>query len=155
MSDHLHALEISANEKQKSWDIWSEPFSSSKKQELMNNIFEGIVELGPGNRGDEGCLGFSCLIQTGLSSFVNYSSVFLDNASSDLEKAVTRSFMETDAAFAKSCSLESSLPSGTTVLTAMVFGKSLLVANAGDSRAVLSWRGTAIERFQRIIGPVA
>ncbi|KAK8595709.1 hypothetical protein V6N13_000404 [Hibiscus sabdariffa] len=63
----------------------------------------------------------------------------------DLEKAVTRSFMEIDAAFAKSCSLESSLASGTTVLTAMIFGRSLLVANAGDSRAVLSWRGTAIE----------
>ncbi|KAE8657914.1 putative protein phosphatase 2C 27 [Hibiscus syriacus] len=51
----------------------------------------------------------------------------------------------TDAAFAKSCSLESSLASGTTVLTAMIFGRSLLVANAGDSRAVLSGRGTAIE----------
>ncbi|KAK8683013.1 hypothetical protein V6N13_039088 [Hibiscus sabdariffa] len=63
----------------------------------------------------------------------------------ELEKAVTRSFMETDAAFAKSCSLESSLASGTTALTALIFGRSLLVANAGDSRAVLSWRGTAIE----------
>ncbi|KAE8735427.1 putative protein phosphatase 2C 27 [Hibiscus syriacus] len=50
----------------------------------------------------------------------------------ELEKADTRSFMETDAAFAKSCSLESSLAS-------------LLVVNAGDSRTVLSWRGRAIE----------
>ncbi|KAG4144069.1 hypothetical protein ERO13_D05G013000v2 [Gossypium hirsutum] len=63
----------------------------------------------------------------------------------DIEKAVTRSFMETDAAFAKSCSLESALASGTTALTAMIFGRSLLVANAGDSRAVLSRGGTAIE----------
>ncbi|KAK5829748.1 hypothetical protein PVK06_013541 [Gossypium arboreum] len=63
----------------------------------------------------------------------------------DIEKAVTRSFMETDAAFAKSCSLESALTSGTTALTAMIFGRSLLVANAGDSRAVLSRCGTAIE----------
>ncbi|XP_012450113.1 probable protein phosphatase 2C 27 isoform X2 [Gossypium raimondii] len=63
----------------------------------------------------------------------------------EIEKAVTRSFMETDAAFAKSCSLESSLASGTTVLTAMIFGRSLLVANAGDSRAVLSWHGRAVE----------
>ncbi|KAK8655032.1 hypothetical protein V6N13_107624 [Hibiscus sabdariffa] len=62
-----------------------------------------------------------------------------------LEKAVTRSFMETDAAFAKSCSLESTLASGTTALTAMIFGRSLLVANAGDSRAVLSRCGKAIE----------
>ncbi|KAM7508296.1 hypothetical protein LguiA_018749 [Lonicera macranthoides] len=63
----------------------------------------------------------------------------------ELEKVVTRSFMETDAAFAKSCSLESALSSGTTALTAMIFGRSLLVANAGDCRAVLSRHGMAIE----------
>ncbi|KAA8535272.1 hypothetical protein F0562_030275 [Nyssa sinensis] len=63
----------------------------------------------------------------------------------ELEKVVTRSFMETDAAFAKSCSLESALSSGTTALTAMIFGRSLLVANAGDCRAVLSRHGVAIE----------
>lgn len=40
-----------------------------------------------------------------------------------LEKAVARSFIETDAAFAKRCSLESSLSSGTTALTAMIFGR--------------------------------
>ncbi|XP_057508331.1 probable protein phosphatase 2C 27 [Actinidia eriantha] len=63
----------------------------------------------------------------------------------ELEKVVTRSFMETDAAFAKSCSLESTLSSGTTALTAMIFGRSLLVANAGDCRAVLSRHGMAID----------
>ncbi|KAL6973976.1 protein-serine,threonine phosphatase [Sarracenia purpurea var. burkii] len=63
----------------------------------------------------------------------------------ELEKVVTRSFVETDAAFAKSCSIESALSSGTTALTAMIFGRSLLVANAGDCRAVLSRRGIAIE----------
>ncbi|KAA8522928.1 hypothetical protein F0562_009351 [Nyssa sinensis] len=63
----------------------------------------------------------------------------------ELEKVVTRSFMETDAAFAKSCSLDSALSSGTTALTAMIFGRSLLVANAGDCRAVLSRHGLAIE----------
>ncbi|KAM7477212.1 hypothetical protein LguiB_024455 [Lonicera macranthoides] len=63
----------------------------------------------------------------------------------ELEKVVTRSFVETDAAFAKSCSLESSLSSGTTALTAMILGRSLLVANAGDCRAVLSQHGVAIE----------
>lgn len=62
-----------------------------------------------------------------------------------LEKVVTRSFMETDAAFARSCTLETSLSSGTTALTAMIFGRSLLVANAGDCRAVLSRQGCAIE----------
>ncbi|KAI3714932.1 hypothetical protein L6452_21894 [Arctium lappa] len=61
----------------------------------------------------------------------------------ELEKVVMRSFMETDAAFAKSCSMERSLSSGTTALTAMIFGRSLLVANAGDCRAVLSRNGLA------------
>ncbi|KAJ6741891.1 PROTEIN PHOSPHATASE 2C 27-RELATED [Salix viminalis] len=62
-----------------------------------------------------------------------------------LEKVVARSFIETDAAFEKSCSLESAHSSGTTALTAMIFGRSLLVANAGDCRAVLSRGGVAKE----------
>lgn len=41
----------------------------------------------------------------------------------ELEKVITRSFVETDAAFAKTCSLRSSLASGTTALTAMIFGR--------------------------------
>jgi len=40
-----------------------------------------------------------------------------------LEKVVARSFIETDAAFEKSCSLESARSSGTTALTAMIFGR--------------------------------
>ncbi|KAG2398834.1 protein phosphatase 2C 27 [Vigna angularis] len=63
----------------------------------------------------------------------------------ELEKVVKRSFLETDAAFLKSSSQEPSLSSGTTALTAIVFGRSLLVANAGDCRAVLSRHGRAIE----------
>ncbi|XP_004287235.1 PREDICTED: probable protein phosphatase 2C 27 [Fragaria vesca subsp. vesca] len=63
----------------------------------------------------------------------------------ELEKVITRSFVETDAAFAKTCSVRSSLASGTTALTAMIFGRSLLVANAGDCRAILSRNGAAIE----------
>lgn len=63
----------------------------------------------------------------------------------ELEKVVTRSFVQTDSAFANSCSLGSSMSSGTTALTVMIFGRSLLVANAGDCRAVLSCRGIAIE----------
>ncbi|KMT03608.1 hypothetical protein BVRB_8g192810 [Beta vulgaris subsp. vulgaris] len=65
-----------------------------------------------------------------------------------LEKVITRSFIKTDAAFAKSCPVGSSLSSGTTALTAMIFGRSLLVANAGDTRAVLSRRGVALEMSQ-------
>ncbi|KQK17818.1 hypothetical protein BRADI_1g36920v3 [Brachypodium distachyon] len=43
------------------------------------------------------------------------------------------------------CSANSSLESGTTALAALVIGRSLLVANAGDCRAVLCCRGKAIE----------
>lgn len=40
-----------------------------------------------------------------------------------LEKVVTRSFVETDIAYAKSCSLDSALSCGTTALTAIIFGR--------------------------------
>ncbi|XP_057420549.1 probable protein phosphatase 2C 27 [Lotus japonicus] len=60
----------------------------------------------------------------------------------ELEKVVTKSFLETDAEFAKTCSSESS---GTTALTAIILGRSLLVANAGDCRAVLSRSGAVME----------
>ncbi|XP_077238011.1 putative protein phosphatase 2C 54 [Tasmannia lanceolata] len=59
----------------------------------------------------------------------------------ELEKVVLRSFMHMDE---KTFSLQSSLSSGTTALTAMIFGRSLLIANAGDCRAVLSRLGVAI-----------
>ncbi|XP_062228226.1 probable protein phosphatase 2C 54 [Phragmites australis] len=62
-----------------------------------------------------------------------------------LEKVVTRSFMQTDCQFAETCSHHKALSSGTTALTAMIFGRSLLVANAGDCRAVLSRCGAAVE----------
>lgn len=41
----------------------------------------------------------------------------------ELEKVVTRSFIKTDTAFAHSCSVGSSVSSGTTALTAMIFGR--------------------------------
>lgn len=41
----------------------------------------------------------------------------------ELQKVVTRSFVETDAAFEKSCSVKSTLSSGTTALTAIIFGR--------------------------------
>ncbi|XP_071729586.1 probable protein phosphatase 2C 27 [Rutidosis leptorrhynchoides] len=85
----------------------------------------------------------------GASRFVrdNLPRIIVDdvNFPLELEKVVTRSFMETDVAFARSCALESTLSSGTTALTAMIFGRSLLVANAGDCRAILSRHGLAFE----------
>lgn len=63
----------------------------------------------------------------------------------ELEKAVRKSFTETDKAFAEACSHDTGLSSGTTALAAVVSGRVLLVANAGDCRAVLSRHGRAVE----------
>ncbi|XP_054818510.1 probable protein phosphatase 2C 27 [Prosopis cineraria] len=60
-----------------------------------------------------------------------------------LEKAIKSAFLKADYAFADASSLD--ISSGTTALTAIVFGRSLIVANAGDCRAVLGRRGRAIE----------
>lgn len=40
-----------------------------------------------------------------------------------LEKVIVRSFLQTDLQFAKACSPQASLPSGTTALVAMIFGR--------------------------------
>ncbi|KAI4376926.1 hypothetical protein MLD38_014630 [Melastoma candidum] len=63
----------------------------------------------------------------------------------DIEKVLPSAFLNTDAAFAEACSLDMDLASGTTALAAIVMGRSLVVANAGDCRAVLCRRGKAIE----------
>lgn len=68
-----------------------------------------------------------------------------DGFPGEIEKAVSSAFLQIDAAFADACSANSSLESGTTALAALVIGRSLLVANAGDCRAVLCCRGKAIE----------
>ncbi|XP_010909291.1 probable protein phosphatase 2C 27 isoform X1 [Elaeis guineensis] len=60
-----------------------------------------------------------------------------------VEKAVKSAFKKVDHAFADSSSLD--LSSGTTALTALIFGRTMLIANAGDCRAVLGKRGRAIE----------
>ncbi|KAJ8762149.1 hypothetical protein K2173_007302 [Erythroxylum novogranatense] len=60
-----------------------------------------------------------------------------------VEKAVKSAFVRADYAFADDSSLD--ISSGTTALTALIFGQTLMVANAGDCRAVLGRRGRAIE----------
>ncbi|GMH06613.1 hypothetical protein Nepgr_008453 [Nepenthes gracilis] len=60
-----------------------------------------------------------------------------------IKKAVRNAFVKADQAFADTSSLDTT--SGTTVLTALVLGRNMLVANAGDSRAVLGKRGRAVE----------
>ncbi|XP_076907077.1 putative protein phosphatase 2C 47 [Bidens hawaiensis] len=60
-----------------------------------------------------------------------------------VKKAVKNAFAKVDHALADTRSLDSS--SGTTALTALILGRNMLIANAGDSRAVLGKRGRAIE----------
>ncbi|CAI9094440.1 OLC1v1030184C2 [Oldenlandia corymbosa var. corymbosa] len=63
----------------------------------------------------------------------------------EIERAISSAFLQTDTAFAEACTLDNDLASGTTALAALVIGRSLVVANAGDCRAVLCRRGKAIE----------
>lgn len=59
--------------------------------------------------------------------------------------AVKQAFLRADQAFAKACQDNELLCSGTTALAALILGRNLLVANAGDCRAVLCKRGKAID----------
>lgn len=69
-------------------------------------------------------------------------SVFLGS----VENSVRKAFLHADLALADDCTVSTS--SGTTALTALVFGRILLVANAGDCRAVLCRKGEALEMSQ-------
>ncbi|GLT49331.1 hypothetical protein SLA2020_228950 [Shorea laevis] len=68
--------------------------------------------------------------------------IFLEGVENSLMKA----FLSADLALADDCSVSSS--SGTTAITALIFGRRLIVANAGDCRAVLCRRGEAINMSQ-------
>uniref|UniRef100_A0A0D6R2E2 protein-serine/threonine phosphatase n=1 Tax=Araucaria cunninghamii TaxID=56994 RepID=A0A0D6R2E2_ARACU len=58
-------------------------------------------------------------------------------------KALRNAFMQADNAFADAVCVDST--SGTTALAALIVGRTMTVANAGDCRAVLGKRGKAIE----------
>ncbi|AQK41934.1 putative protein phosphatase 2C 47 [Zea mays] len=60
-----------------------------------------------------------------------------------VESCVRRAFLQADLALADD--LDISRSSGTTALTALVFGRQLVVANTGDCRAVLCRKGVAME----------
>ncbi|XP_020598909.1 probable protein phosphatase 2C 47 [Phalaenopsis equestris] len=69
-------------------------------------------------------------------------TVFLES----VENSVRNAFLQADLALADDCTVSTS--SGTTALTALIFGRILLVANAGDCRAVLCRKGEALEMSQ-------
>ncbi|KAG7995746.1 hypothetical protein I3843_01G124400 [Carya illinoinensis] len=64
----------------------------------------------------------------------------------ELEDSHRKAFLLADLALAKECSVSNSC--GTTALTALILGRHLLVANAGDCRAVLCRKGQAVEMSQ-------
>ncbi|XVF62386.1 hypothetical protein PTKIN_Ptkin09bG0003600 [Pterospermum kingtungense] len=64
----------------------------------------------------------------------------------ELEDSHRKAFLLADLALASESSVSSSC--GTTLLTALVLGRHLLVANAGDCRAVLCRKGVAVEMSQ-------
>ncbi|XP_039048027.1 probable protein phosphatase 2C 49 [Hibiscus syriacus] len=66
-----------------------------------------------------------------------------DVFSEGVENSLRKSFLLADLALADDCTVNSS--SGTTALTALIFGRLLMVANAGDCRAVLCRKGEAID----------
>ncbi|KNA19599.1 hypothetical protein SOVF_059960 [Spinacia oleracea] len=70
------------------------------------------------------------------------NDLFLEGVEDCLRKA----FLLADLALSDDCSISTS--SGTTALTALVLGRLLLVANAGDCRAVLCRKGEAIDMSQ-------
>ncbi|KAJ1283452.1 hypothetical protein BS78_03G129400 [Paspalum vaginatum] len=63
--------------------------------------------------------------------------------SKSVEDSVRKAFLRADLALADDSVINRS--SGTTALTALVLGRQLLVANAGDCRAVLCRKGIAVE----------
>ncbi|XP_062143859.1 probable protein phosphatase 2C 49 isoform X2 [Alnus glutinosa] len=60
-----------------------------------------------------------------------------------VENSLRKTFLMADQALADDCSVSSS--SGTTAITALIFGRFLVVANAGDCRAVLCRKGEAFD----------
>uniref|UniRef100_A0A1D1ZKF0 protein-serine/threonine phosphatase n=1 Tax=Anthurium amnicola TaxID=1678845 RepID=A0A1D1ZKF0_9ARAE len=78
-------------------------------------------------------------IQKNILKFIIQDSHF----PASVENAIRSAFVKADHAFADAQSLDSS--SGTTALTALIFGSTMHIANAGDCRAVLGKRGRAIE----------
>lgn len=69
-------------------------------------------------------------------------TAFLESVENSLRKA----FLQADLALADDSAVSTS--SGTTALTALILGRILLVANAGDCRAVLCRKGVAMEMSQ-------
>ncbi|KAL5209906.1 hypothetical protein ABZP36_005529 [Zizania latifolia] len=81
----------------------------------------------------------ACFVQKNILKFIMEDGHFPNN----IEKVIRSAFLKADHALADSHSLDPN--SGTTALMALIFGRTMFVANAGDCRAVLGKRGRAVE----------
>lgn len=108
---------------------------------LQPNAFYGVFD---GHCGADAAI----FVRNNLLRLVFEDTDFLQMVRKDgdlfiaAEKAVKNAFLVADLSLADDCAVDSS--SGTTVLIALILGRSLLVANAGDCRAVLCRRGRAV-----------
>ncbi|KAI3737858.1 hypothetical protein L2E82_27872 [Cichorium intybus] len=74
------------------------------------------------------------------------SSDITESFLKDLEHSHCKAFLLADQAIANECSISDYC--GTTALTVLILGQHLLIANAGDCRAVLSKKGVAVQMSQ-------
>nr|DAD41848.1 TPA_asm: hypothetical protein HUJ06_016171 [Nelumbo nucifera] len=95
---------------------------------LCEQVFDG-----------HGGLDAASFVRKNILKFIVEDSHFPDC----VDKALRSAYLIADHAFADAHSLDRT--SGTTALTALIFGRTMLIANAGDCRAVLGKRGRAIE----------
>uniref|UniRef100_A0A0C9S3F6 protein-serine/threonine phosphatase n=1 Tax=Wollemia nobilis TaxID=56998 RepID=A0A0C9S3F6_9CONI len=106
------------------------------------NAFYGVFD-------GHGGAGAAVYVRDNLLQLVVGDADFLQIVKKDVdfsilaEKVVRKAFLAADHALEKHCDVDNF--SGTTVLIALIMGRSLLVANAGDCRAVLCRRGRAVE----------
>ncbi|XP_013592085.1 PREDICTED: probable protein phosphatase 2C 47 [Brassica oleracea var. oleracea] len=109
-------------------DDLTEHIESSSSTGAFYGVFDG-----------HGGIDAASFTKTNILKLVTQDKHFPSNT----KKATRSAFVKTDHALADAPSLDKS--SGTTALTALILDKTMLIANAGDSRAVLGKRGRAIE----------
>ncbi|KVH89654.1 probable protein phosphatase 2C 47 [Cynara cardunculus var. scolymus] len=81
-------------------------------------------------------------IDSDLPQTADIDELFLEK----LENSHCKAFLQADQALADECSIRDDC--GTTALTALILGRHLLIANAGDCRAVLCRKGVAMQMSQ-------
>ncbi|KAJ1692045.1 hypothetical protein LUZ63_008743 [Rhynchospora breviuscula] len=88
----------------------------------------------------------AAFMKTHALSFLSQHSIDSSHGPHDilsLQTSLTRAFLHADLALSRDASVSRS--SGTTALAALLLGRLLLVANAGDCRAVLCRKGSALD----------